>query len=88
MYDEEGYSPKWDNSILKLLDKDGKLITDNFIALGDLVIDENEIKPLEYFDPINLYYAVSANDVYIQPIVGKINAFSKSILNAWDGASI
>lgn len=88
MYDEQGYSPKWDNSSLSLIDNTGEIITTNFDAMDDLVIDDGEIKPLQYFDPINLSYAVIADDCYIQPIAGELNAFSKSILNAWDGASI
>ena len=88
MYDEQGYNPKWDNSSLSLIDNSGKIVTTNFDAIGDLVIDDGEIKPLQYFDPINLSYAVIADDCYIQPIAGELNAFSKSILNSWDGASI
>lgn len=87
-YDEMGYNPKWDNSLPRLIDKEGSTVVSSFAALGDLVLDDGEIKPLEYFDPNNLSYGLNANDIYIQPVAGSLNAFSKSILNAWDGASI
>jgi hypothetical protein len=65
MYDEQGYNPKWDNSSLSLIDNSGKIITTNFDAMDDLVIDDGEIKPLQYFDPINLSYAVITDNCYI-----------------------
>lgn len=89
-YDERGYNGKWDNSSLKLVDSTGKDTEFSFKPYGNLTMtEENAIVPPSYYDPNNLIMGVITSDEsYVQPIVGSLNAFSKAILNAWDGSSI
>ena len=89
-YDERGYNGKWDNSSLKLVDSTGKDTEFSFKPYGNLTMTkENAIVPPSYYDPNNLIMGVITSDEsYVQPIVGSLNAFSKAILNAWNGSSI
>lgn len=89
-YDERGYNGKWDNSSLKLVNSIGEDTKLSFTPYGNLIMtEEGAINPPSYYDPNNLIMGVITSDeVYVQPIIGTLNAFSKAILNAWDGSSI
>lgn len=89
-YDERGYNGKWDNSSLKLVNSAGEDTKFSFTPYGNLIMtEEGTINPPSYYDPNNLTMGVmTSNGAYVQPIIGTLNAFSKAILNAWDGSSI
>ena len=89
-YDERGYNGKWDNSSLKLVNSIGEDTKLSFTPYSNLIMtEEGAINPPSYYDPNNLIMGVITSDeVYVQPIIGTLNAFSKAILNAWDGSSI
>lgn len=87
MYDEQGYDPSFDETVPKVIKANGEIVSSIFTALGTLTIQEGVITPPAKFDPYKSYMAVTTTN-YIQPIVGTLNAFSKSILNQWDGSSL
>lgn len=95
MYNESGYEGRFDETVSKLIDNNDTLIETVVTPIDDVAINDKEqiIIPPNYFDPINKSMGIKFSNAdgtinYIQPIVGTLNAFSKEVLNSWDGATL
>ena len=90
VYDSDGHSPSYPQTPFKL---------DNWSAIevlgnGGVLEEDNSLEPYEKYYGKDTYGAIkflkdSSNELYyIHPIVFMTNAFSKELLNTWDGASV
>lgn len=94
-YDESGYDGRFDETVSKLVDVNGNLVETTVTPFDDVAIDKDDqiIIPPNYFDPINKSMGINFTNedssiYYNQPIIGTLNAFSKEVLNSWDGATL
>ena len=91
VYDSDGHSPSYPQTPFKL----DNWSTIEVLGNGGLLLEEdNSLEPYEKYYGRDTYGAIkflkdSSNELYyIHPIVFMTNAFSKELLNVWDGVSV
>lgn len=90
VYDSDGHSPSYPQTPFKL----DNWSTIAVLGNGGVLEEDNSLEPYEKYYGKDTYGAIkflkdsSSELYYIHPIVFMTNAFSKELLNTWDGASV